>query len=67
MAFTKFKGNKKRKVLISGHYIYSSSEFVELKDKVEKFLLTKSINLDNELKKSVKKGIMRYVKNLNLI
>ena len=61
------KATKREKVLISGHYIYSSSEFVELKDKVEKFLLTKSINLDNELKKSVKKGIMRYVKNLNLI
>ena len=61
------KATKREKALISGHYIFSSNEFIELKDKVEKYFLTKSINLNYELKKSVREGILRYVKNLQLI
>ena len=56
------------KSIISGHYIFSKPEFIELKKEIE-FLVKKhrSINLDIYLKKEVKKNIMRYLTNFNLI
>ena len=56
------------KSIISGHYIFSKPEFIELKKEIE-FLVKKhrSINLDIYLKKEVKKNILRYLTNFNLI
>ena len=64
------KGNKitdRDKAIIAGHYNFSKPEFVEIKNKAEKILLTKNINLDLKLKEEIKKAIYRYLKNFRMI
>ena len=64
------KGNKitdRDKAIIAGHYNFSKPEFVEIKNKAEKILLTKNINLDQKLKGEIKKAIYRYLKNFRMI
>ena len=54
------------KAIISGHYVFSSSEFIDLK----KNILEKIPNphdFDIYLKSEIKKSILRYLKYLNLI
>lgn len=51
---------------ISGHYIFSSKEFLELKSDVGNKLLKKNIVIDEELKKHVRKSIMRYMRAFRL-
>ena len=50
------------KSIISGHYIFSSEAFIEIKSEVYK----KVINLDLILKNKVKDSIYRYMKAFNL-
>ena len=57
----------KEKALIAGHYVFSSPEFIEIKNEATKYLSNKSVDLDKELKKSIKKSIMRYVNNLLIV
>ena len=54
------------KAIISGHYIFSNENFLEIKKNVNQILRKKNINLDHELKKSIKKSILRYIKSFGL-
>ena len=64
------KKDKKKdlnKAIIAGHYIFSSQSFKKL---LKHFLKKNKLNektLDIFLKKNIKRSIMRYVKNFNLI
>ena len=69
----KWKINKKQKKkhinkpIIAGHYIFSSQPFKKL---LKHFLKKNKLNektIDTFLKKNIKRSIMRYVKNFNLI
>lgn len=53
--------------IISGHYIFSSPQFIEIKERAIKTLLKKQINLDEYLKDEVKKSIFRYMKNFRIV
>jgi len=55
------------KAVISGHYIFSKPEFIEIKNKATNFLKGKDILLDEVLKKSIEISIIRYLKNFRLI
>ena len=55
------------KSIISGHYIFSSSDFLKIKKELNYIFEKKKINLDNELKKSIKKSILRYLNCFELI
>lgn len=50
------------KSIISGHYVFSSNAFIEIKNEVSK----KITNLDLILKNKVKESIYRYMKAFNL-
>ena len=63
-------GNKtsdRYKGIIAGHYNFSKREFIELKDKAEKSLLKKNINLNFVLKAEIKRSIYRYLKNFRMV
>ena len=51
------------KAIIAGHYIYSSDQFVELKNEIK----NRMGDIDCILKNKVKKSIFRYIKAFNLI
>ena len=55
-----------QKAILSGHYVFSKPEFVELKNKVAKKLEPKGIYLDEVLCDAVSKSILRYVSNFRL-
>ena len=55
------------KGIIAGHYNFSKPEFIELKDKAEKYLLKKNINLNFVLKAEIKRSIYRYLKNFRMV
>ena len=64
------KGNNtsdREKAIIAGHYNFSNPKFIEIKNKAEKILLTKNINLDLNLKGEIKKAIYRYLKNFRMV
>jgi len=50
------------RAIIAGHYVFSSSEFLELKAKAN----AEISNLDNYLKNKVKESIFRYMNAFNL-
>jgi hypothetical protein len=52
--------------IISGHYIFSTPEFIELKKEVSQCLKNKGIELDVYLHDQVKKSIFRYLHNFRL-
>ena len=56
-----------QKAVISGHYIFSSSKFLELKKKLKPILKKKGLNLDKHIKNELKKNIARYLRSFNLI
>ena len=60
------KKNDYQKSLISGHYVFSSDEFKEIKKKLSTKISKSVNNIDLILKTSVKKSILRYVKNFGL-
>ena len=53
------------KAIISGHYIFSDLEFLEMKKQAQSKL--KNINIDSILKKEIKTCIKRYLKSFELI
>ena len=57
----------REKAIIAGHYIFSTEEFLQLKEKANKELLSKNINIDEVLKDSIKNAISRYLTNFRLI
>ncbi len=57
----------KEKAVISGHYVFSKPEFIELKNQVKYDLKKKNIDLEKILKEAVKNNIMRYLKNFRLV
>ena len=56
-----------QKSIISGHYIFSTSSFLSLKDEINLTLKKKGINLNNYLKENVKMSIIKYLKAFNLV
>ena len=61
------KTNDLEKAIISGHYIFSNADFIDLKNQVSKSLKKKNINLDDILKSSIRESIYRYLLNFRLI
>ena len=61
------KIDDREKAIISGHYIFSTNPFIYLKEKASVELSAKGINIDQLLCKEIKKSILRYVSNFNLI
>ena len=57
---------KTDKAIISGHYIFSSREFITLKKKILENMSNPD-DFDKYLKNEIKKSILRYLKNLNLV
>lgn len=56
------KATTRECAIISGHYVFGSSEFKEINSKASKQLQKLGIDLDKYLKNKVKDSIMRYVK-----
>ena len=54
------------KAIISGHYVFGSDVFKEIKSKASLELEKKDLNLDAHLKSSIKKCIKRYTHNFKL-
>ena len=61
------KASKIEKAIIAGHYVFSTKDFKHLKEKIDKELSKKNINLDTFLQRCIKKSILRYAVNFNLI
>ena len=55
------------RAIISGHYVFSRPEVVELKAEAASALQKKGIDLDLYLKNRVKTGIYRYLRNFRLV
>ncbi len=60
------KISKKDKSIISGHYVFSSKDFKNLKIDLIQKLKQKNIDIDNYLQKKISNSINRYIKNFNL-
>ncbi len=77
LAFNSFKWEKwllnntetsdREKAILAGHYIFSKDECIRLINQASEKLDLKGINLNDFLKKSIKKSISRYLKNFRLI
>jgi hypothetical protein len=61
------KASDLEKSIIAGHYIFSSKEFLELKNRISHNLLKKNFNVDSFLKEKIKSKIFSYLKNFRLI
>ena len=58
----------KEKSVISGHYIFSNPNFIEIKKKASRELKDNTgIELDDYLKSEIKKSILRYLLNFRVI
>ena len=53
--------------IIAGHYVFSLPECEQIKIEAKTELRKKGIDLDNELKNSVKAAISRYLLNFRLV
>ena len=60
------KLGKLEKAIISGHYIFGKSEFVDLKNDIERKISLEN-TLDSYLKNEVKKSIIRYLNLFSII
>jgi tagatose-1,6-bisphosphate aldolase non-catalytic subunit AgaZ/GatZ len=56
----------REKAIISGHYVFSTPECIELKKEASSSLKKKGIDLDTHLRNQVKKSIFRYMYNFRL-
>ena len=59
--------SKLDKALICGHYVFSTTQGREIINEMKFIMKKKNFNLDDELKKSIKISITRYLKNFRLI
>ena len=57
----------REKSIIAGHYVFSSPKCRDLKKEASQELIKKGIDLDEFLKESIKKSIIRYLRNFRLI
>lgn len=55
------------RAIIAGHYVFSKPECIEIKNKAQKILLSKGIDLNTHLKQEVKNSIFRYLRNFRLV
>ena len=55
------------KAIISGHYIFSHPEVIEMKNKTGRDLTAKSIDLEGYLQHNIKASMMRYIQLFNMI
>ena len=55
------------RAIISGHYIFSKPECLELKAKASEKLASNGIDLNDYLKEQVKVAILRYLRNFRLV
>ena len=55
------------RAIIAGHYVFSHPEVIEIKKEASQNLSKINIDLNEHLKKDVKKGIMRYFHNFRLL
>jgi hypothetical protein len=55
------------RAVIAGHYVFSKSECIELKEEASEHLRRKGIDLNGYLKQEVKKSILRYLRNFRLV
>ena len=59
---------EREKSIISGHYIFSNPDFIEIKKAASRELKDKTgIELDDFLKSEIKKSILRYLLNFRVI
>ncbi len=61
------KTTQLEKTIISGHYVFSTPEFIKIKSKAEHELQKHNIILDEYLKTKIKKSILRYLTYFNLV
>ena len=59
--------NDKEKAILSGHYVFSKPEFIDLKNEASYELKSKNINLDEILCEAISRSILRYISNFRLI
>jgi hypothetical protein len=57
----------RERAIISGHYVFSKTECIELKKRASKDLAKKNIDLESHLKNEVKESIFRYLKNFRMV
>ena len=57
----------REKSIIAGHYVFSTPKCRDLKKEASQELIKKGIDLDKFLKESIKKSIIRYLRNFRLI
>jgi tagatose-1,6-bisphosphate aldolase non-catalytic subunit AgaZ/GatZ len=55
------------RAIISGHYVFSTPECLEIKAKASSELKAKNIDLEFILKESVKRSIQRYINHLRIV
>jgi hypothetical protein len=55
------------RAIIAGHYVFATERGLEIKKRAAAGLKNKNIDMENELRKSVKKSIMRYLRNFRLV
>lgn len=61
------KATDHERAIISGHYVFSTTECAEIKSEADQLLGNKGIILDQFLKEKVKKQMLRYMQGFNLI
>ena len=67
MVIKNSKANNYEKSIIAGHYIFQSKIFRDKRKCSKIFEKKKNLNLDKVLKKEIKKSILRYLYNFNLV
>ncbi len=53
--------------IIAGHYIFSKPECIDIKKEAQAILRKKNIDIESQLKSSVKKAIYRYMLNFRMV
>ncbi len=61
------KLSKIEKSIIAGHYVFSSSKVLEIKEEAKRYLQKKGIDLDDKLKNVVKKKIIKILNQFRVI
>lgn len=57
----------RERALIAGHYVFSTPECLELKQKASAGLVEKHIDLEGYLKSQIKQNILRYLRSFRLL